>query len=100
MTEPTELRSLANATVQCPVEGCDELVTRIERYHVTVEWELGMEPVPMATRHPLVEPRWDLGTYDNGTHFHLFCPAGHETKRFGNRLPKRLRKVVYPETDR
>lgn len=73
----------ANRTVQCPADDCSARVIRIERYHVTVEWELS------ATG-------WDLGTHDTGTHFHLFCEDGHETKQWGNKLAKRLQRVVYP----
>lgn len=94
-TTPTLLGSPDSVTVTCPVPGCSELVARIERYHVAVEWELSTERV-QGTRHPLEQPMWRLGTHDVGTHFHLFCQAGHETKRWGKDLPQRLKRVVYP----
>jgi hypothetical protein len=80
--------SVARHTVQCRVAGCDEPVTRIRRHKVTVEWEI---------TNPL--NGWDLGAFDDGTHFHLFCEAGHETKAWGRDLPKRLQKVVYPKAN-
>ena len=78
---------LAPMTVRCPVKGCDSLVVSIERYHVTVEWELR-------------DVGWDLSTYDSGTHFHLFCDTGHESKAWGSQLAERLQSVVYPGEDR
>ncbi len=76
-----ESRSL---TVVCSVPRCSELVVRIERYHTTVVWEWDEKK------------GWDLGALDNGTHFHLFCAAGHQIKMWGQQLPKRLERVVYP----
>lgn len=96
MSDQLLIRDHAQLTVKCPVQGCDELVTRIERYHVTVEWNLETAPVAVGARHPISEPKWTLGAHDSGTHFHLFCADGHESKRWGNQLPKRLQAVVYP----
>ena len=68
----------------CGVGGCTAEVVRIERYQTTVAWEKDDDGA------------WDLGAYDNGTHFHLFCPEGHELKCWGRELPKELQRVVYP----
>jgi hypothetical protein len=72
-------------TIRCPMPDCDELVNRIQRYRVTVEWEQAPDG------------SWSLGAYDNGTHFHLFCGADHETRRWGRDLPHPLRGVVFPD---
>lgn len=77
---------MRRVTVVCPRNGCSKLVTRIERYHVNVAWELT----------PAAMPSWDLGCFDNGTHFHVFCEDEHESKLWGRELPKRLQAVVYP----
>jgi hypothetical protein len=71
-------------TVKCPKSRCTGYIVRIERYNTDVEWELD------AAGH------WDLEAYDKGSHFHLHCTEGHETRMWGNDLPKRLEKVVYP----
>ena len=71
--------------VACLVEGCEANVTKIERYKVSVGWEYDSNT-----------GEWDLGAYDDGTHFHVFCAAGHEVKCFGRGLPEELQRVVYP----
>lgn len=69
---------------------CGEPFSRIERYHVTVEWSLDRETGD-----------WSLGAYDNGTHFHVFCANEHETKVWGQGLPPELQAICFPgETDK
>lgn len=63
---------------------CGAAIERIERYHVQVEW----------TREK--DGSWSLGTYDTGSHFHLFCANGHEGKLWGRELPDELQSVVFP----
>lgn len=77
-------------TATCLKDDCDAAVERIERYKTTVVWERD-------------GGSWTLGTYDQGTHFHLFCEAGHETRCWANpdpnadgTLPESLVGVVYP----
>ena len=79
-----KLGSISIETTECPRSGCSKPITSIERYHVTVKWDF-------------TSSGWNLGALDNGTHFHLFCAAGHETKLWGNMLPKLLSDVMYPE---
>ena len=75
--------------MKCP--DCDKEIIRIERYHATVVWEKEGE-------------KWVCGSYDTGTHFHLFCPnydeysrsGKHTIKLWGNELPDELYDVVYP----
>ena len=74
---------MMNGDVGCPVDGCSGTVERIKRYKVTVEWERS-------------ERGWELGTYDDGSHFHLFCSRGHQLKRWGRDLPIELQQVVFP----
>lgn len=70
-------------SISCPIGDYGALIGRIELYKVHVTWELS-------------DGAWDLGAWDDGTHFHVFCADGHETKLWGRELPERLQTVVYP----
>jgi hypothetical protein len=78
-------------TVTCPQQGCEELVVRIVRSQTSVEWEL-LERVPSWSETSW----WEGGVADDKSLFHLVCAAGHETKKRGKELPKRLKSVVFP----
>lgn len=71
--------------MKCPKQGCHGHINVIQRYKTTVEWELKEDG------------QWTMGTFDQGTHYHLFCSEGHESKCWGNELPSDLRDVVYKE---
>lgn len=68
---------------QCPASNCNGVVERIARYKTTVEWEFR-------------DGRWEIGAFDDGSHFHVFCSQGHELKRWGRDLPDELQRVVFP----
>ena len=89
---PAEHQAIGEAgeKSECPQARCTAGVVRIERYQTTVMWEKS------------ADGSWDCGAYDQGTHFHLFCSDGHETKAWPNRgnhsdyvMPVELLRVVY-----
>lgn len=88
---PAADRPRSRLTVKCPQRSCSGVIVRIERYGATVEWAL-TEPSAQNFGQGL----WEVGAHDVGTHFHLFCDLGHETKMWGRDLPKRLQSVVFP----
>ena len=81
----------AGGGVPCLAPDCSEPIVRIERYKSTVVWDRQQDG------------SWSMGVEDVGTHFHLFCAYGHETRAWNNHdpnadgvLPAPLRAVVYP----
>jgi hypothetical protein len=68
----------------CQQESCQADIVEIERYHVSVQW----------TRK--ADGTWEMGTFDNGTHFHVFCERGREVRLWSRQLPEDLQRVVYP----
>jgi hypothetical protein len=76
------MNSTETKDATCAQNRCKAPIVRIQRYHVTVEWERQEDGT------------WDLGTYDVGTHFHLFCANGHEEKAWRRDLPEPLNKIV------
>lgn len=83
--------------IPCPYtyangKRCPGYVAGVERYHVTAEWT-----------YDVGADRWELGVWDDGTHFHLFCSekgnhAGvrreDALKLWGRELPEELQRVV------
>lgn len=76
-------RAAEAGEAKCLRGDCDAGVLRIERYKTTVVWS------------KQEDGSWHCGHTGQGTHFHLFCTAGHETRCWGRRLPETLKKVIY-----
>ena len=85
-----ELAARAGTPSECPWDDCSGGITRIERYHATIVW---------SKRE---DGSWDCRELGGrGTHYHLFCDLGCETKAWPNAgrheyyvLPPELLEVV------
>ena len=74
--------------MKCP--DCEKDIVRIERYKTTVCWEYK-------------NGKWEISTYNQGSHFHLYCPdydeysksGKHEYKLWPNELPEEIERVVW-----